>query len=191
MDELKRIYLILVLLPTISIIMVIGIIVLIAQSSSAEPSIMLTISEFSIPFKEDINYVITSKFGLRIDPFDETETFHDGIDLAVPEGTEIVASLDGVVVEVGYQENGLGNYVYIEHKVNDIIFYTAYGHMEDDSIVVSEKQIISANEKIGLVGQSGKATGIHLHFSIMTPKLKFSKEYLVDPQPIFDIDLIS
>lgn len=189
MDELKNVHLILLFLPVIIVMFVVAIIILIFNTSNSDPSIMLEIFEFAVPFDDEVEYTITSPFGLRIDPLDGIEMFHDGIDLAVPEGTAILSSLDGIVVEVGFQENGLGNYVYIEHNLNGIVFYTAYGHMDDDSIIVNEGQMISKKEKIGEVGESGRATGRHLHFTIMTPKLKFDKENLINPQIIFDNDL--
>lgn len=53
--------------------------------------------------------------------------------------------------------------------------------MADNSIVVVEGQNVSEKEKIGVIGDTGKTTGIHLHFSIMSPELKFDEFNLVDP----------
>lgn len=185
----KNIHLFLLALPIIVIAFLLLILLLIVNSSGGDSSIMIVTNGFSVPFKDNVEYTITSNFGERINPINGNKELHDGIDVAVAEGTDIVASLSGVVVEKGYQENGLGNYVYIEHQINGMIFYTAYGHMKDDSIVVNEGQMVSSKDKIGIVGQSGMATGIHLHFSIMTPNLKFDIQNLVDPRPIFDYDM--
>lgn len=87
-------------------------------------------------------------FGTRNDPFTNEEIFHSGIDLSAPEGTEIVASAGGKIYKTGYEPNGLGNYVKIQHDVNGETYYTAYGHMLDNSIVVSEGQIVKSGEKL-------------------------------------------
>ena len=151
-----------------------------SDSGSGDSSVMAGVF-FTTPFEDGINYTITSEFGDRKDPFDGTQTFHSGIDLSAPDGTNIVASGDGVVVEIGFQEEGLGNYVYIEHNYNGVIFYSAYGHMLDDSIVVSEGEQVTAKQKIGVIGSTGKSTGTHLHFTLMSPNLKFDKDNLVNP----------
>ena len=107
--------------------------------------------------------------------------FHNGLDLDAPDGSEVVAAADGYVVETGYQENGLGNYVYVEHNFDGIVYYSAYGHMLDESIVVSEGEPVKAKQKLGIIGASGRVTGTHLHFMLMTPKLSYEQKYLVDP----------
>lgn len=189
MNGFKKVHFLVFLFPILVIFFLLLIALLMVNSSSGNPSIMVMVNGFSVPFENDVEYTVTSNFGDRINPITGNKELHDGIDLAVAEGTDIVASLSGVVVETGYQENGLGNYVYIEHQLNGMIFYTAYGHMADDSIVVNEGQMVSAKEKIGVVGKSGMATGIHLHFSIMSPKLKFDVQNLIDPSPIFEYDM--
>ena len=136
----------------------------------------------TVPFAEDVEYTITSNFGERIDPIETDKiAFHSGIDLTAPEGTSIVASSDGVVVGVGYQENGLGNYVYLEHDLGGIKLYTMYGHMLDDSIVVKEGQEVQVKDKLGVMGSTGKSTGRHLHFMISVNKISYKKEDLLDP----------
>jgi murein DD-endopeptidase MepM/ murein hydrolase activator NlpD len=101
--------------------------------------------------------------------------------LGAPAGTDVVASADGIVYEVGYSATGLGNYVYIEHQTGDGVLYTAYGHMLDDSIVVEKDQPIMKGQKIGEVGSTGASTGYHLHFMIMKNKISFKSEDLIDP----------
>ena len=64
-----------------------------------------------------------------------------------------MASAGGKIYKTGYEPNGLGNYVKIQHDVNGETYYTAYGHMLDNSIVVSEGQIVKSGEKIGIIGQ--------------------------------------
>src|SRR5574344_1670305 len=103
------------------------------------------------------------------------------MDLSAPSGTEIIAVGDGIVYETGYSETGLGNYVYLKHDMDGIIYYTVYGHMLDNSIKVIKDQEVKEGNVIGTIGSTGLSTGTHLHFTITSPILSFNKEYLVDP----------
>lgn len=106
-------------------------------SSSAGNSESVAFINLTPPFPDGTNFVKTSSFGYRIDPIDRLNiSFHSGLDLSAPAGTDIVASGDGEVVETGFQENGLGNFVYLKHDFGGMILFTMYGHMLDDSIVV-------------------------------------------------------
>lgn len=101
-----------------------------------------------------------------------------------------MASAGGKIYKTGYEPNGLGNYVKIQHDVNGETYYTAYGHMLDNSIVVSEGQIVKSGEKIGIIGSTGRSTGIHVHFMLMSPNCSYNKSDLKDPKSIIDSDLI-
>lgn len=137
---------------------------------------------FTTPFEDNISYSITSQYGDRIDPITKDRiSFHSGIDLSAPAGTSIVSCADGVVYEVGYSESGLGNYVYIEHDFGSFKMYSMYGHMLDDSIVVSVGDKVKAKEKIGTIGSTGRSTGIHLHFMISKNKISFNETDLLNP----------
>lgn len=155
-------------------------------SSSSDPSSpeAMTIF-FSSPFEDGIHTGVTSDFGYRADPFDNTTKFHSGIDLSAPSGTNIVASADGIVYETGYSESGLGNYVYLEHDFDGLKYYTIYGHMLDNSIVVTKGQEVKVKEKIGVIGSTGRSTGTHLHFMICVDKLSFDNDHLIDPKYLF------
>lgn len=95
---------------------------------------------------------------------------HPWIDIVVPKGTPIKNIANGVVVDVGSQPNGFGNYVLIRH--NDMLLddgtkadiYVLYAHM--DVVGVSEWIKIAKGEKIWTVWSSGTATTAHLHFQI-------------------------
>ncbi len=127
-------------------------------------------ANFQAPFADDIEYVVTSEYGERIDPITGEKAFHDGIDLSASEGTDILASYSGFVIETGYQEEGLGNYIIIEHTIEGQIYRSTYGHLLDDSIIVSEGQRVDKNEKIATIGSTGKSTGTHVHFMISEVK---------------------
>ena len=192
MDDIKKIYAFIISAPVIIIIFIIALVIMIADGSNGDPSAVAVgnLSEFNAPFKIDVTYSITSLFGTRNDPFTNEEIFHSGIDLSAPEGTEIVASAGGKIYKTGYEPNGLGNYVKIQHDVNGETYYTAYGHMLDNSIVVSEGQIVKSGEKIGIIGSTGRSTGIHVHFMLMSPNCSYNKSDLKDPKSIIDSDLI-
>ena len=157
-------------------------IILLCATSSGGSEEGVANTFFSTPFEEQTKYIITSNFGKRYDPIDlDKVSFHSGIDLAAPIGTPIVASYDGVVYEVGYNELALGNYVYIKHDFDGVLLYTIYGHMEDNSIVVKVGDKVKAKQKIGIIGSTGRSTGVHLHFMISKNKISFDEKDLIDP----------
>jgi murein DD-endopeptidase MepM/ murein hydrolase activator NlpD len=104
---------------------------------------------------------ITSKYGRRVDPINETAAFHAGIDIRQKPGAKIVTTADGVVAEKGYN-NGFGNYVVIEHSKK---FKTRYFHMQKSLVSSGEK--VKRGQTIGLVGNTGRSTGTHLHYEIL------------------------
>jgi murein DD-endopeptidase MepM/ murein hydrolase activator NlpD len=86
---------------------------------------------------------------------------HEGIDLPAPIGTPVFAAADGRVVYAGSGVRGYGNLVVIKHAGE---LLTAYAH--NSVLLVSEGQPVRAGDRIALVGQSGHATGPHLHFEV-------------------------
>lgn len=103
---------------------------------------------------------IASPFGLRHDPFSGKRAFHDGVDIAAPAGTAVMASASGVVAKTGEHKN-LGKYVQVVHKDGT---YSLYGHLR--KITAEPRQKVAQGEKIGEVGFTGRATGPHLHYSL-------------------------
>ncbi len=112
--------------------------------------------DFSLP----IHAQVTSKYGLRRDPFNHQVKFHKGIDLAAPEGMDVQAALGGEVVFAGY-ENGYGNTVVLRHAEG---LQTRYAHLA--TMDVRTGDLIAAQAKLGTVGNSGRSTGPHLHFEV-------------------------
>ena len=88
---------------------------------------------------------------------------HSGIDLAVGSGTKIGAAAPGKVLDVGFEKNGLGNYVVIDHGNG---WVTKYGHMLEKPMVKKGDQV-DAGQQIGKVGSTGNSTGPHLHFMVV------------------------
>lgn len=109
----------------------------------------------------DIDYYITSDYGLRVHPVTGEESFHYGIDLGVPVGSPVLAVEDGTILTVGYQADGAGNYVTIEHSDG---YLTKYFHL--DSYIVAEGEAVSKGQIIGYSGNTGTSTGPHLHFEV-------------------------
>lgn len=103
---------------------------------------------------------MTSSFGMRFHPILGFSRMHQGIDLAAPYGTPIVAASDGVVRFAGWH-GGHGNFVQIAHAGG---LGTGYGHMS--RFVVSPGTSVRQGQLIGYVGSTGLSTGPHLHFEV-------------------------
>lgn len=104
---------------------------------------------------------VSSRFGMRKDPFSGQARFHRGVDLAAPEGTKVVAALPGRVVFAGYQ-SGYGNTVVIQH---DKGLQTRYGHLKDINVKAGDS--VTSENMVGTVGSTGRSTGPHLHFEVI------------------------
>lgn len=103
---------------------------------------------------------ISSRFGNRIDPFRGINQFHNGIDIAAPLGTEIMAARAGIIKTIEYNEI-CGKYITISHENN---YETVYCHLK--KIFVQLNQQVQSGMIIGEVGTTGMSTGPHLHFEI-------------------------
>jgi len=112
---------------------------------------------------------INSLYGKRVDPLDATTRHHNGVDLDAAYGAVVSASAQGVVVWAGWNA-GHGRQVVIEHPGG---YRTAYSHLAQILTYVGDE--VAASDPIGLVGNSGRSTGPHLHFEVSRD------EVLVDP----------
>ncbi len=106
-----------------------------------------------------IDGTISRDFGTTINPVTEIGIYHDGLDITAPEGTTILSSIKGKVIDVGFH-NRLGNYIFIAD--NDIS--VMYGHLAE--VYVSKDSYVEQNSIVGTVGKTGMATGACLHFEI-------------------------
>ncbi len=104
---------------------------------------------------------ITSWYGWRNDPFTGVRSFHNGLDIGVDMGTPVLAAMDGVVAETGYNSSS-GNYVLLAHHAG---WMTLYGHLQ--TISVKSGARVALGQRIAYSGNTGYSTGPHLHFSVL------------------------
>ena len=121
-----------------------------------------------------VNGRVTSEFGERVHPVYGTVSFHSGKDLAAPEGTPIYAALDGEVVAAGWGDMS-GNYVKLRHENG---LETLYCHC--CRLNVDEGVCVRKGDVIAFVGQTGLATGPHLHFEVHIDGVKHDPDYLLE-----------
>jgi len=117
---------------------------------------------FIFPVSGD--YVITSGFGERDLGLAGASTYHEGIDISTLDGetTPVFAAGNGIVLSAGYNSRA-GNYVILDHGEG---ISTVYMHMADESLFVKEGEYISKGQVLGLMGNTGVSSGLHLHFEI-------------------------
>jgi murein DD-endopeptidase MepM/ murein hydrolase activator NlpD len=101
---------------------------------------------------------VTSGFGMRRHPIAQAWMKHQGIDYAAPTGTRVRSVGDGIVETAGWK-GGYGNVVIIRHHGQ---YATVYAHLS--RVAVRRGQRVAQNDTIGAVGQTGWATGPHLHY---------------------------
>ena len=107
---------------------------------------------------------VTSGYGPRKHPITGENKTHKGIDIAASTGTAVRAAADGTVSHIGHdmsKTSGYGNYVTLDH---DNGYQTRYAHLSKVSVQIRQK--VRKGEKIGEVGETGAATGPHLHFEV-------------------------
>jgi murein DD-endopeptidase MepM/ murein hydrolase activator NlpD len=103
---------------------------------------------------------VSSGFGMRMHPFAQAWRAHKGIDYAAPVGTRVRAVGDGVVEFAGAR-NGYGNVVILRHHGQ---YATTYAHLSRFAAGVRRGAKVAQNDTVGFVGQTGWATGPHLHY---------------------------
>lgn len=122
-------------------------------------------------FINPVKGTVTSRYGAR-QPTDIISANHYGIDIGASMGTEIVASTDGTVEQVS-EEGEYGKHI----KIRNGEAVTLYAHCS--KLLVKEGQKVKQGEKIALVGDTGKATGPHLHFEIRRNNNIINPDYIL------------
>jgi murein DD-endopeptidase MepM/ murein hydrolase activator NlpD len=113
-----------------------------------------------LPMATPCDGEISSPFGWRTDPVSGRRAWHSGVDIQAAQGTPVDACWNGKVVFAG-DRGGYGKCVVVEH---DGGWQSIYGH--NSNILVHQGETARAGQKIAEVGNTGKATGAHLHFEL-------------------------
>lgn len=117
-----------------------------------------------------------SGFGMRQHPIFNTIKHHTGFDFAVPVGTPIWATADGVVEFVGANSSGYGVQIRIKHSET---ITTLYAHLS--SVAVKRGQKVKRHEYIGRSGNTGQSSGPHLHYEVRVRDNLKSPYHAIDP----------
>jgi murein DD-endopeptidase MepM/ murein hydrolase activator NlpD len=107
------------------------------------------------------NYHVASDFGPRIDPINGRLALHQGVDLTAGPHAPVLASASGTVVFAGWS-GGYGRMVEIDHGLG---IHTRYAHLR--KILVQQGRKVAAHAQIGVIGDSGRSTGTHVHYEIL------------------------
>lgn len=113
---------------------------------------------FSQPVR---GYAINSKFGMRRLGGEPGARQHKGVDIAAPKGTSVYGAAEGVILRIGYDAGGYGNFIEMRHPNG---MTTLYGHLSRVDVASGDR--IAPGQRIGLVGTTGYSTGPHLHFEV-------------------------
>jgi murein DD-endopeptidase MepM/ murein hydrolase activator NlpD len=141
-----------------------------AQISDREKQLRLLDQLLSREQLEDERFVagrpitwgwLSSRYGYRTDPFNGKRTWHDGVDLAGKDGSDIIAVASGVVTYAG-DRYGYGNLVEIDHGDGLV---TRYAHCK--TVKVSVGDVVKKGEVLALMGSTGRSTGPHVHFEVL------------------------
>lgn len=130
----------------------------------------LGLEETAVPVQGSV----TSTFGYRDNPIDGDHEFHLALDIGAAEGTEIGAFADGVVEYIGKSDE-FGLYLKIRHDNNVASFYA-----HCSQLLVSKGDEVTCGQTVALVGETGNATGPHLHFTIEKDDIRLDPAYYVD-----------
>ncbi|BHH84730.1 peptidoglycan DD-metalloendopeptidase family protein [Desulforhopalus sp. 52FAK] len=113
-----------------------------------------------LPLGRPVKGRVTSSYGKRKDPLNKRSAFHTGVDFRGKRGEEIRATADGVVKKA-FRNGGHGNYVMIDHGNG---YTTSFSHMK--KYMVRRGDQIKRGQVIGLIGNTGRSTGPHLHYEV-------------------------
>lgn len=114
----------------------------------------------SIPVGNPGNAFINSGFGMRVSPFSGTLRIHEGVDYALPIGTQVFSTGAGKIIEVKRHKT-YGLMIDVEHSDRVV---TRYAHLS--GVSVKKGQMVCRGQAIGFVGTSGHSTGPHLHYEV-------------------------
>jgi murein DD-endopeptidase MepM/ murein hydrolase activator NlpD len=108
----------------------------------------------------------------------DTTRRHDGVDIVAPRGTSVQAAADGEVIFSGWGPGGYGRIVILQHQAEVV---TIYAHNHANLVRLGER--VRQGEPIATVGQSGRATGNHLHFEVRYKAIPISPHKFLPSRP--------
>lgn len=106
-------------------------------------------------------FLLTSSFGFRVDPFTRLPSLHEGIDFVAPVGTPVLATAAGEVIRAEYA-GAYGNLVELAHKQG---FVTRYAHLKTIDVRLGDQ--LAQHAVLGSLGNTGRSTGPHLHYEVL------------------------
>ncbi len=117
----------------------------------------------------------TSGFGTRVDPFTQTQSMHQGLDLSALRRTQVYAPAPGIVLFASRKDR-YGKMIEIDHGMGLV---TRYAHLDDMSVKPGQR--VGFRDKIGTVGSTGRTSGAHLHYEVI------AKGKPLDPMRFLDV----
>lgn len=140
------------------------------RTSGVDP--VRALASFAPPANWPARGSVTSNFGWRI--FGGRRQFHTGIDVAMPPGSQVLATASGTVVGSGWQP-GYGWCVLVQHAAG---YNTLYAHLSEPIVKVGDSVV--SGTPVGFSGSSGNSTGPHLHYEV------WKDGRVLDPRPLMD-----
>ncbi len=129
------------------------------QRTWSDQQSRLELLPLALPLQTE--FLLSSHFGLRLDPMTHLPSWHEGLDFVAPVGTPVVATAAGRVVQARFN-GAYGLMVEVQHAEG---FSTRYAHLQ--SILVQPGQQVKTGDRLGLLGNTGRSTGPHLHYEVL------------------------
>lgn len=126
--------------------------------------------------EEDWTDLVSSPYGSRFHPIYKEYRKHEGVDIAVPEGTKVYAAVSGKVTAARYSDSA----GYMVSITDDNGFTVTYMHLSSYSVAVGQK--VSAGQLLALSGNSGASTGPHLHLAVQDAEGNYLNPIFMIPQ---------
>jgi murein DD-endopeptidase MepM/ murein hydrolase activator NlpD len=120
------------------------------------------------------HFNVTSGYGKRRDPFTKGWAFHAGLDFSAAAGSKILATAPGRVIHAG-PSGPYGNMVEIDHGMGVV---TRYGHLKSVDVAVGDE--VQFRQAIGVIGNTGRSTALHLHYEVRIDDVAFDPARFLD-----------
>ena len=137
-----------------------------AQLLAAKYSKGYTIGHGAIRWPFPYFVPITDGYGPRVAPCGGCSTFHYGVDFVPGAGAPIYTIAAGVVIKHDDNDPSYGDFVEIEHHIGGHVITSLYAHMPHGASALVVGQKVTVGQFVGIVGETGEATGPHLHLEI-------------------------